>query len=225
MIRLLAALVLGQAPTVLLDDGTLVIHVDTHEVARETFRLVSRRGRDGSSGWLLAATARWVAGVRSTVLAPELEVTPDSEPGALVYVVSTIGSSLRITGHPSPGRYTLRYAAPGLERARELAAGPPAVMLDDSVFAPLLFVAWRAAPPPAARAVTGIFPRVPRTASLTVTDLGLVATMLNRDPATLRHVIVSGGPDGPIHVWLSAAGYLMKVEVPQLSLRAERLPD
>jgi hypothetical protein len=225
MIRLLAVLALGQAPTVLLDEGTLVIHVDTHEVARETFRLFSRRGRGESSGWLLDATARWVAGVRSTVLAPVLEVMPDSEPGALSYNVSTIGSSLRITGQPSPGRYTLRYAAPGLERARELAAGPPAVVLDDSVFAPLLFVAWRAAPPPAARTVTGIFPRVPRTASLTLTDLGFVGTTLNRDPTTLRHVLVSGVPDGPIHVWLSAAGYLMKVEVPQRSLRAERLPD
>ena len=51
-----------------------------------------------------------------------------------------------------------------------------------------------------------------------------VATTLNRDSTTLRHVIVSGGPDGPIHVWLSADGYLMKVEVPQISLRAERLP-
>jgi len=224
MIRLLAALALGQAPTDLLDDGTLVIHVDTQEVARETFRLVSRRGRDGSIGWQLNTTARWVAGVRSTVLAPVLEVTPDSEPGELAYDVRTIGSSLRITGHPSPGRYTLRYTAPGRERARELAAGPPAAVLDDSVFAPLLFVAWRAAPSPAARSVTGIFPREPRTATLTVADLGLVATTLNRDSTTLRHVVVSGGPDGPIHVWLSADGYLMKVEVPQISLRAERLP-
>lgn len=225
MIRLLTALALGQAPTVLLDDGTLVIHVDTQEVARETFRLVSRRGRDESTGWLLAATARWVAGVRSTVLAPVLEVTPDSEPGELAYEVRTIGSSLRITGHPSPGRYTLRYAAPGRERARELAAGPPAAVLDDSVFAPLLFVAWRAAASPAARPVTGIFPREPRTATLTVADLGLVATTLHRDPTTLRHVVVSGGPNGPIHIWLSADGYLMKVEVPQISLRAERLPS
>jgi hypothetical protein len=224
MIRLLAALTLGQTPTVLLDDGTLVIRVDTQEVARETFRLVSRRGRDGSSGWLLTVTARWVAEGRSIVLAPVLEVTADSEPGALDYDVRVIGSSLRITGQPSPGRYTLRYTAPGLERARELAVGPPAVVLDDSVFAPLVFAAWRAASPPAVRAMTGIFPRASRTAALTVTDLGVAATTLNRDPATLRHLIVSGGPNGPIHVWLSAAGYLMKVEIPQLALRAERLP-
>jgi hypothetical protein len=223
MIRLLAALTLGQTPTVLLDDGTLVIRVDTQEVARETFRLVSQRGRDGSSGWLLTVTARWVAESRSIVLA-RLEVTADSEPGPLAYDVSVTGSSLRITGQPSPGRYTLRFAAPGLERARELAVGPPAVVLDDSVFAPLVFAAWRAASPPAVRAMTGVFPRASRTAALTVTDLGVAATTLNRDPATLRHVIVSGGPNGPIHVWLSAAGYLMKVEIPQLSLRAERLP-
>lgn len=224
MIGLLAALALGQAPTLLLDDGTLVIRVDTQEVARETFRLVSRSGRDGSSGWMLRATAHWVVDGRPMVLAPVLEVTPDSEPAALDYGVSAGGTSLRITGQPSPGRYTLRYAAPGLERARELAVRPPAAVLDDSVFAPLLFVAWRAAPPSAARAVTGIFPRAPRTAALTVTDLGVAATTLNREPATLRHVIVSGGADGPIHVWLSAAGYLMKVEIPKLSLRAERLP-
>jgi hypothetical protein len=224
MIRLLAALALGQAPTVLLDDGTMVIRVDTQEVARETFRLVSRRGRDGSSGWLLAVTTRWAAGGRSTVLAPVIEVTPDSEPSALAYDVSAIGASQRITGQPSPGRYTLRYAAPGRERARELAVAPPAVVLDDSVFAPLLFAAWRAAPSPAARTLTAIFPRAPRTTSLTATDLGVAATTLNRDPATLRHVILSGGPDGPIHVWLSATGYLMKVEIPQRSLRAERLP-
>ncbi len=224
MIRLLAALALGQAPTALLDDGTLVIRVDTHEVARETFQLVSRPGRDGSSGWLLVVTARWAAGGRSIVLAPVIEVRPDSEPGPLAYDVSALGSSLRITGQPGSGRYTLRYAAPGLERARELAVGPPAVVLDDSVFSPLVFAAWRAAPAPATRVLSGIFPRAPRTASLTVTDLGVATTTLNRDPATLRHVIVSGGPDGPIHVWLSATGYLMKVEIPRLSLRAERLP-
>ena len=224
MIGLLAALALGQAPTSLLDDGTLVIRVDTQEVARERFRLVSRRGRDGSSGWMLAASARWVVAGRPTVLAPVLEVRPDSEPAALTYDVSAGGASLRITGQPSPGRYTLRYAGPGIERARELAMRPPAVVLDDSVFAPLLFVAWRAFPAPAARAVTAIFPRAPRTAALTVTDLGIAATTLNREPASLRHIVVSGGADGPIHVWLSAAGYIMKVEIPKLSLRAERLP-
>ncbi len=225
MIGLLAALALGQTPTSLLDDGTLVIRVDTQEVARERFRVVSRRGRDGSSGWMLFTTVRWVVDVRPTVLNPVIEVTPDSEPAALVYDVSAGGASLRITGQPSPGRYTLRYTGPGIERARELAMRRPSVVLDDSVFAPLLFVAWRAGPAPAARAVTGIFPRAPRTAALTVTDIGVAATTLNREPVSLRHVIVSGGADGPIHVWLSAAGYIMKVEIPKLSLRAERLPD
>lgn len=225
MIGLLAVLALGQAPTSLLDDGTLVIRVDTQEVARERFRLFSRRGRDGSSGWMLAATARWVVDGRPTVLAPVVEVTPDSEPAALAYDVSAGGASLRITGQPSPGRYTLRYTGPGIERARELAVKPPAVVLDDSVFTPLLFVAWRAGPAPAARAVTGIFPRAPRTAALTVTDLGVAATTLNREPVSLRQVVVNGGADGPIHVWLSAAGYIMKVEIPKLSLSAERLPN
>lgn len=223
MIHLLAALALGQAPT-MLDDGTLVIRVDTQEVARERFRLVSRLGRDGSTGWMLAASARWVVDGRLTVLAPVLDVTPDSEPGALTYDVSAGGTSQRITGQRSSGRYTLRYTAPGIERARELAVRPPAVVLDDSVFAPLLFAAWRAGSPSAARTVTGIFPRAPRSVALTVTDLGVATTTLHHEPATLRHITVSGGPDGPIHVWLSPAGYIMKVEIPALSLNAERLP-
>ena len=225
MIGLLAALTLGQVPTSLLDDGTLVIRVDTQEVARERFRLVSRRGPDGTSGWMLAATARWVVAGRPTVFAPVIEVTPDSEPAALTYDVSAGGASLRITGHPSSGRYTLRYVGPGIERAREIAVRPPSVVLDDSVFTPLLFVAWRASPASAGRTVNGIFPRAPRTAVLTVTDSGVAATTLNREPASLRHVMISGGADGPMHVWLSATGYIMKVEIPKLSLNAERLPD
>ena len=130
---------------------------------------------------------------------------------------------LHITGQPGTGRYTLRYVAPGQERARELAAGPHAVVVDDSVFAPYLFAAWQAGPTP--RIVTGIFPREPRTQPLTVTDLGITLTTMNRDPATLRHILIAGGPGGPVHVWLTTDGRLMKVEIPQRSLRAERLPS
>ena len=190
MIALAAVLALApaQAPGVPLDEGTLVVRVDTQEVARETFRLVARRADGGTAGWVLAATARYAGGRRPVVLAPVLELAPDSEPGALAYQVGANGATLRITGQPGPGRYTLRYLAPGLERARELPAGPRSVVVDDSVFAPFLFVAWRADTIPTI--VTGIFPREPRRAILTVTDLGLARTTLNRDPATLRHVLV-----------------------------------
>jgi hypothetical protein len=218
---LLAALVLTQGAGTPLDEGTLVVRMDTQEVARESFRLLSRHATDSTSGWLLAARVRWVA-TPPVTFATKLALGPDTAPEALEYTVAANGASQRITGQPGPGRYTLRYVAPGLERARELARGDPTVIVDDSVFAPFLVASWLASPTP--RIITAIYPRTARRLALTVTDLGIGVTTLNRDPATLRHVLIAGGDDGPVHVWLSPEGRLMKVEVPARALRAERLP-
>ena len=218
---LLAVLALTQSAGATLDEATLVVRVDTQEIARESFRLLNRRASDSTSGWLLAARIRWVASPPVT-FAPVLAVGPDTAPGALEYEVAANGVSQRITGQPGVGRYTLRYVAPGIERARELARGDATVILDDSVFAPFLVASWRASPTPTR--VTAIYPRTARRLALTVTDLGIGETTVNRDPATLRHVLIAGGGEGPIHVWLSAEGRLMKVEVPARALRAERLP-
>lgn len=218
---LLAALTLTQGPGATLDQATLVIRVDTQEIARETFRLLNRRSGDSTSGWLLAATIRWAASP-PVIFAPVLAVGPDTTPDALDYVVAANGASQRITGQPGLGRYTLRYVAPGIERARELAQGEAMVILDDSVFAPYLVASWRASVTPTR--ITAIYPRTARRLALTVTDLGLGETTVNRDPATLRHVLISGSDQGSIHVWLSPEGRLMKVEIPATGLRAERLP-
>lgn len=218
---LLAALVLTQGGQALLDEGTLVVRMDTQEVARETFQLLSRHATDSTSGWRLAARIRWVA-TPPVTFAPVLVLGPDTAPRALEYVAAANGASQRITGLPGPGRYTLRYAAPGLERARELARAGPTVIVDDSVFALFLVASWLA--PARPRIITAIYPRTARRLALTVSDLGIELTTLNRDPATLRHVLIEGSDDGPVHVWLSAEGRLMKVEVPARALRAERLP-
>jgi hypothetical protein len=223
MIALAACLVLAQVPSTgpPLDEGTLVVRRDTQEVARETFRLLERRRADSAAGWVLETVTRWGGG-RSLLLSPVIELAPDSEPAAFAMDLSEDGTTLRITGQRGHGRYTLRYIAPGLERARELPQRLPSLLIVDSAFAPYLFAAWRAGPAP--RSVRAIYPRAPTLAQLTLTDLGLGATTLNRDPATLRHVLLRGGPDGPVHVWLDADGRLMKVELPEQRLRAERLP-
>ena len=59
---------------------------------------------------------------------------------------------------------------------------------------------------------------------LTVQDLGMQSTTLNRDPASLRHITVSGGENRLVHVWLGADGRLAKVEVPSRRLVVERAP-
>ncbi len=93
-------------------------------------------------------------------------------------------------------------------------------MLDDSVFALYLPVAWQARARPVQ--VTAIFPRAGRRELLAVQDSGIEATRLNRDPATLRHISVTGGESRLVHVWLGPDGRLVKVEIPSRGLVAER---
>ena len=216
-------LALAQLPSGVIDEGVLVLRRDSVEVGRETFRLRQRRPGDRTGGWLLDASARWAGpSGAATVLTPILELTSDSVPAALAFEVAGGGRTERITGQPGPGRFTLRYLLPGVERARELPSGPRVVVVDDSVLSLFLLVAWRAGPAP--RTVTAILPRPASRATLTVTDLGMDATTVNRDPATLRHIRIAGGPMGTVHVWLDERGRLMRVDIPEQSLRGERLP-
>jgi hypothetical protein len=41
---------------------------------------------------------------------------------------------------------------------------------------------------------------------------------------SLRHVTVTGGPNGQVDVWLDDAGRLVKVEIPSRRVRVERQP-
>jgi hypothetical protein len=56
-----------------------------------------------------------------------------------------------------------------------------------------------------------------------VQDHGVTATTLNRNPAQLRHVLVTREGGQAVHIWLDTAGRLMKVEIPSQRLSAERL--
>src|SRR5439155_21652426 len=89
---------------------------------------------------------------------------------------------------------------------------PPAAVVDDSVFALYLPVAWQGRPRPVT--VTAVFPRAGRRELLTVQDLGIQSTTLNRDPAALRHITVTGGENRLVHLWLGADGRLAKVDEP-----------
>ena len=222
MILVLAVLL--QAPTAggVVDQGTFVIRADTQEVGRETFRLLERRVGDSTSGWLVDASARWTGAGRPTVFAPVIEIGRDSMTQALSFLVSSGPAPLRISGVPGRGRFTLRYASPGLERARELPADRALVVVDDSVFTPWLLAAWRARTTP--ESLTIVFPRTALRARVLVQDLGSEPTTLNRDQATLRHVLISGGPPGHVHLWL-AGDRLMKIDLPERKLVAERLPS
>lgn len=202
------------------DEGVLVVRMDTLEVARESFRLRHGRLSRGGEGWTLATTIRYDRARPVIVLSPILEVNGDTMPATLQYDVADPRQPARILGELGRGRFTVRFVARATERAREFPTGQRTVVLDDSVFATYLFAAWRAASEPAA--LTAIFPRALRRESVQIQDVGLGTTTLNRDPARLRHITVSGGQE-TVHLWLDAAGRLMKVEIPSRHLTAERL--
>jgi hypothetical protein len=217
MSLLFFALLAWQAP---IDEGTLVVRVDTAVIARETFRLAGVRIGAGGTGWTLASTARYHRPV--LVLAPILEVTGDSQPSSLEFDVADPRDPQRIRGQLSRGRFTARFLGRRTERAREFPVTGRTVVLDDSVFAPYLFVAWQAGPRPVE--ITAIVPRAGRRETLVIRDLGVGPTLLNRAPVQLRHVTVAGGANQLVDVWLDENARLCKVEIPSRHLRAERLP-
>jgi len=215
----LALLQAGAGTT--MDEGVLVVRVDTLEVARESFRLSHGRLSRGEPGWTLATTIRYDRARPVIVLAPILEVNADTMPATLQYDVADPRQPSRILGELGRGRFTVRLVARATERAREFPTGQRAVVLDDSVFAPYVFAAWRASSDPAS--LTAIFPRGLRRQAVQIRDLGLASTTLNRDPARLRHITVGGEGQDAVNLWLDEAGRLMKVEIPSRHLSAERL--
>jgi hypothetical protein len=219
MTHWLLTLALLQAP---LEEGTFVVREDTVEVARESFRLTQGRLARGGTGWTLATTIRYDRARPVVVLSPILEVGADTMPATLQYDVADPRQPVRILGELGRGRFTVRLVARATERAREFPAVGRTVVLDDSAMALYLFVAWRAASEPVT--LTAIVPRGLRRDSLQVQDRGLEATAVNRDPATLRHITVTGGPNQVVHLWLDAAGRLLKVEIPTRRVSAERVP-
>jgi hypothetical protein len=206
----------GAAPV---DEGVLVVRIDTLEVARESFLLSRGRLSRGGEGWILATTIRYDRARPVVVLAPILEVGADSQPATLQYDVADPRQPARILGELGRGRFTVRFVARATERAREFGISPRTAILDDSVYALYLLAAWQAGGEPAP--VTAIFPRSLRRETVQVTDLGLERTTLHQDATRLRHITVAG-PE-LVHVWLDGAGRLMKVEIPSRRLRAERL--
>jgi hypothetical protein len=203
----------------LLDEGVLVVRIDTAEVARESFRLSTGRLSRGGEGWILATTIRYDRARPVIVLSPILEVSRDTMPATLQYDVADPRQPARVLGELGRGRFTVRFVARATERAREFPTGQRAVVLDDSVFATYLFAAWQARSE--AVSLTAIFPRSLRRETVQVQDLGLESPPRNPE-AKLRHISVTGGSEA-VHLWLDGAGRLMRLQIPSRRLTVERL--
>src|SRR5256712_14153193 len=98
---------------------------------------------------------------------------------------------VRVHGQLSRGRFGRRRRGRRTERAREFPAPPPAAILDDSVFALYLPVAWRARSQPVA--VTRVFPPAGRRRGLAGQGLGTGAPPPNPAAVAQRPITVTGG--------------------------------
>ena len=220
----LLVLALLQQPVVLgtpVDEGVLLVRMDTLEVARESFRISRGRLSGGAPGWSLATTIRYDRARPVIVLSPILEVNDDTMPVTLQYDVADPRQPSHILGQLGRGRFTVRSVAKDAERAREFSTGKRTVVLDDSVFALYLFAGWIASSQ--ATELTAILPRALKREIVQVQDQGVSPTTLNRDPARLRHITVTRESGETVELWLDSAGRLMKVEVPSRRLIAERV--
>lgn len=207
----------------MLDAGTLIVHYDTAEVARERFALHAGRAGTGTAGWTLATSIRYHRARPALVLAPILEIDRDSVVVALQYDVSDPHEPMRILGEAGRGRFTVRFLARHAERAREFPADARTVVLDDSVYALYLLAAWRADATPHSLSV--VVPRALRREDLTVQAHGEASTLIHRSAVRLQHVTLRGGPNQIVHIWLDAEGRLMKIEIPSRRVTVERVPE
>lgn len=210
----LAALLLTasgpQGPVV--DAGTLVISRGGVAVGREEF--VVRRGTSsGPGGFTITTTTRYSV-PRTITLSPVVELGPDTLPVQVQFDVFGDGQA-RVYVRFAPRRITVRVVRPSGESARELPLTGRTLVADDSVFA---LYAIR----PAAGPLQVLTPRNSQRTAAELLSLGTERTTLRGVSHQLEHWVLRG-PDER-HLWYDDAGRLMRVELPALSLTAEREP-
>lgn len=210
----LAALLLTasgpQGPVV--DAGTLVISRGGVAVGREEFTV--RRGTSsGPDGFTIATTARYSV-LRSIALSPVVELGPDTLPVQVQFDVFGDGQA-RVYVRFAPRRITVRVVRPSGESAWELPATGRTLVADDSVFG---LYAIRPAPGP----LQILTPRNGQRTPAELVRLGTERTTLQGVSHQLEHWVLRG--KDVRHLWYDQAGRLMRVELPGLSLTAEREP-
>ncbi len=210
----LGALLLAADPVQgpVLDAGTFVISRAGAVVGREEFTV--RRGRSTApDGYTITATAAYPPASPTVTLAPVLELGPDSLPVQVQFDVFGDGQA-RVYARFAPHRITLRVVRPGGESARELPATGRTLVVDDSVFA-----LYAIRPTPGLLQVMA--PRTGARLSAELLERGTERTTLQGVTHPLAHWVLRLGPEER-HLWYDEAGRLMRVDLPALSLSAER---
>jgi hypothetical protein len=184
----------------------LIVAQNGQEIGREEFTLRATRAR-GLPGSTIIAAARYPSTGPTTRLAATLERTPDSALAKFQLDVESAGAVTVILAAGSGARLIVRTVAKGSESGRELPGGPDVVLLDDSIFSLYHPVAELATP--AGRALTAIFPRSGRRATVTARRESGAAGGASR-------IALSGDISGTLQT--DANGRLVRLELPDKGL-------
>lgn len=205
--------------TQVIDEGGFRILLKGQEVGSETFSI--RQNGSGESVVVIAVGKVVLDTARGgTTLNAELQVTGSAlRPSAYQVHVEGLGAE-RIAGRVVGGRFSARIISPAGEQMREYLASDGAVVVDEGTAHQYYFLAQRVGAE--GGRVPVIVPRLNRQLTATVAVRGLEAVAVGSGGMQARHLVVSAAGYAEKHVWVDAAGRVLRVEIPATGYVAER---
>jgi hypothetical protein len=212
----LAAAVPVDAQTRTLDEGRFEISRSGVRLGTEDFQI---RRSDSPGGAVLVASATIIYERDDRRLAPALRT--DSAGAPLAYQLEVrVGGSVKenLSGQVGRGRFSARLRSPGGESVKEYIVASGALVLDDDVFHQYYFLGLG----PRNGTIPVVIPRRNIQVSMTVSDRGAEALTIGGSPTQARHLVLSDPEGGARHVWVDAAGRVLKVQLDGRGLVATR---
>lgn len=211
---------IGTAPAIgqqiAVDRGTLDIRVSGTLVGREEFAI--QRGRAGAgTGFTITSSVVYPADRPTRRLVSVVELDTDSLAAASQFEVSD-GDVLRVLMRFGPRRVTVRTLSSTGESAREYPSNAQAIIVDDSAFAALALL------PQAVTTARGFPLRGGAGTDVSISDRGAGTVTVHGDRRPAHHITLSVGSQSR-EIWYGEHGKLLKVEIPDRHLVAERVPE
>jgi hypothetical protein len=197
------------------DEGVLRVWIGTREVAREEFSVLRGRTADGGIGMRLLATAFYPPRRTAVTISPSVETNSDSLP-RLAQFELTPATDVRIVAQFGPRILTVRRVQADGETFREYPGVARNWVVDDSVMA-----LYALPPGTGSGPVRLVSPRDGARTDYQLTNRGTEEATVGGRPRPLLHLVLTAGADVR-HLWYDGGGRLMKVEIPQRDLVAER---
>ncbi|MBT8336459.1 MAG: hypothetical protein KJO11_07640 [Gemmatimonadetes bacterium] len=217
---LLAGVVATTAPTaaqdVILDEGRFALFSQGREVGHESFS-IHRVGMGQTARILATATVEFDGERMSPALAARSDFTVSSYENE---VTGTRSADLSVV--LADGRYVSRIRSPEGETQREYRAAQRTVVLENHVSHQYYFVARFV--DDGGGPVVVLDPGADRPSRLSLVSQESEPFRLGGRQIQARHLRLDGS--GTIRdLWIDDQGRVLRVEIPALGFRAERLPD